>query len=67
MVSYEHIDTFTGGVILSFVDGRLPGNGGLDLVIQKTYNSKIWENAGALSQKIAYMIKFISYALKNYQ
>src|SRR3990172_1249831 len=36
----EHIDTFTGGLILSFEDIRLPGNGGLDLVIQRVYNSK---------------------------
>ena len=36
----EHIDPFTGGLILSFEDIRLPGNGGLDLVIQRTYNSK---------------------------
>jgi len=36
----EHIDPFTGGITLSFEDIRLPGNGGLDLVIQRTYNSK---------------------------
>lgn len=36
----EHIDTFTGGLILTFEDLRLPGNGGLDLVIQRTFNSK---------------------------
>ena len=36
----EHIDTFTGGLILTFEDVRLPGKGGLDLVIQRTFNSK---------------------------
>ena len=36
----EHIDPFTGGLILSFEDLRLPGNGGLDLVVQRTFNSK---------------------------
>jgi len=36
----EHIDPFTGGLILTFEDIRLPGNGGLDLVIQRTFNSK---------------------------
>ena len=36
----ENIDTFTGGLTLSHVDIRLPGNGGLDLVIQRTFNSK---------------------------
>lgn len=39
-VPFEHIDTFTGGVTLTFVDVRLPGNGGLDLVIQRSFNSK---------------------------
>lgn len=37
---FEHIDPFTGGLIYSFEDMRLPGNGGLDLVIQRTFNSK---------------------------
>jgi len=41
IVPYEHIDTFTGNVILNFIDARLPGNGGLDLVIQRTFNSKL--------------------------
>ena len=36
----ERIDPFTGAVILNYVDARLPGNGGLDLVIQRTYSSK---------------------------
>ncbi len=40
MVPYEHIDTFTGGLILTFIDARIPGNGALDLVIQRTFNSK---------------------------
>jgi len=39
-IPQEHIDPFTGGLTLSFEDIRLPGNGGLDLVIQRTYNSK---------------------------
>ncbi|MEW5744393.1 MAG: chitobiase/beta-hexosaminidase C-terminal domain-containing protein [Nitrospirota bacterium] len=52
MVPYEHIDTFTGGVILNFIDAKLPGNGGLDLVVQRTYNSKIWKNINTLSQRL---------------
>jgi len=40
VVDFEHIDPYTGGLTLNFVDMRLPGNGGLDLVIQRTYNSK---------------------------
>lgn len=39
-ISEEHIDPFTGGLTLSHVDLTLPGNGGLDLVIQRTFNSK---------------------------
>ncbi len=36
----EHIDPFTGGLTVSQVDWKLPGNGGLDLIIQRSYNSK---------------------------
>ncbi|MCL4476730.1 MAG: carboxypeptidase regulatory-like domain-containing protein [Nitrospirae bacterium] len=36
----EHIDPFTGGLTLSHVDARLLGNGGLDLVIQRSFSSK---------------------------
>ena len=36
----EHIDPFTGGLTLSHEDMRLPGNGGFDLIIQRTFNSK---------------------------
>jgi YD repeat-containing protein len=39
-IPQEHIDPFTGGLTLSHVDISLPGNGGLDLVIQRTFNSK---------------------------
>lgn len=37
---FERIDTLTGNVLLTFTDIRLPGNGGLDVVIERTYNSK---------------------------
>ncbi len=36
----EDIDPFTGGLTLTHIDARLPGNGGLDLVIQRVFNSK---------------------------
>ncbi|MCL5024449.1 MAG: DUF6531 domain-containing protein [Nitrospirae bacterium] len=39
-IPQEHIDPFTGGLTLTFEDIRLPGNGGLDLMIQRTFNSK---------------------------
>src|SRR5258706_15310328 len=41
---FEHIDTMTGGLVLTFTDLVLPGNAGRDLRIQRTYNSKggVW-------------------------
>jgi hypothetical protein len=36
----ERIDPFTGGLTLSHVDARLPGNGGLDFIIQRSFSSK---------------------------
>ena len=41
---YEHIDPLTGNLLLTFVDLELPGNAGLDLRLQRTYNSKILPN-----------------------
>jgi YD repeat-containing protein len=36
----ENIDPFTGGLTLTYTDMSFPGNGGLDLVVNRTYNSK---------------------------
>lgn len=36
----EHVDPITGSLILTFSDLVLPGNGGRDLVFQRSYNSK---------------------------
>jgi YD repeat-containing protein len=36
---FEHIDTGSGNLILTFTDFSLPGYGGLDLVFQRTFNS----------------------------
>src|SRR2546428_500807 len=38
----ESVDPFTGNLNLLHTDVILPGNGGLDLKIQRTYNSRIW-------------------------
>lgn len=38
--SYEHIDTLSGSLVLTFTDLALPGNAGHDLQFQRTYNSK---------------------------
>src|SRR5262245_57238740 len=37
---FEHIDTLTGNVLLTFTDLVLPGNAGLDVRIVRAYNSK---------------------------
>ena len=37
----EHVDPYTGNVLLTYTDIYLPGDGGLDLKVQRTYNSKI--------------------------
>ncbi|RIK34409.1 MAG: hypothetical protein DCC55_33140 [Chloroflexi bacterium] len=43
----ELIDPFSGNLILRQVDLALPGAGGLDLVLQRVYNSKIHRNYAA--------------------
>jgi len=37
---WEHVDSYTGNVLLSFTDLVLPGNAGFNLVVQRTFNSK---------------------------
>ena len=37
---YEHIDSMTGNLLLTFTDLELPGNAGFNLRIQRTFNSK---------------------------
>lgn len=37
---FEHIDTFTGSLVLTFPDLVLPGNAGRELRFQRTFNSK---------------------------
>ena len=37
---FEHVDTVTGGLVLTFTDLVLPGNAGRDLRFQRSYNSK---------------------------
>lgn len=39
----EHIDPFSGSLNLSHVDLVLPGNGGMDIVIQRTYTSNVYQ------------------------
>ena len=35
----ENIDPFSGNIQLSYVDIRIPGRGGLDINITRTYNT----------------------------
>ncbi len=37
---FEHVDTVTGNLILTFTDLVLPGNGGSELRFQRTFNAK---------------------------
>ncbi|HHH42910.1 MAG TPA: hypothetical protein ENK49_02125, partial [Gammaproteobacteria bacterium] len=41
----EYIDPFSGSVSLSYVDLKIPGNGGLDIVVNRVYNS-VQDNVG---------------------
>jgi hypothetical protein len=41
---FEHVDPLTGNLLLVFTDLALPGNAGFDLVIQRTYNSKVFRD-----------------------
>lgn len=36
---FEHIDTLSGNLVLTFTDVVLPGNAGMDVRVQRTYNS----------------------------
>ncbi len=38
----EHVDPFSGILTLSHTDVQLPGNGGLDMKLVRSYNSMIW-------------------------
>src|SRR5437660_6614804 len=40
-LSFEHVDVFSGNVILSFTDLSLPGNAGVDLTWTRVHNSKL--------------------------
>ena len=39
LLPWEHIDTYTGNVVLSFADLVLPGHAGFNLVVRRTFNS----------------------------
>ena len=41
IADFEHIDPYSGGLTLSFEDLHVPGDAGLDLIIQRVYNSRV--------------------------
>jgi hypothetical protein len=41
---YEHVDPLSGNLLLRTTDLSLPGNAGMNLVVQRVYNSKIHPN-----------------------
>ncbi len=41
---FEHIDPLTGNLLLTFTDLVLPGPAGFDLIVQRSYNSKIYQS-----------------------
>src|SRR5262249_2302262 len=43
----ELVDPFSGNLVLSHTDLHLPGLAGLDLILQRVYNSKIHRNYAA--------------------
>lgn len=49
----ERVDPFSGAVHLNMVDLVLPGNGGLDIVVQRYYNSQVWNRVDDLDPLIA--------------
>lgn len=38
----DRVDGFSGNLHINMVDVRLPGKGGLDLVVQRYYSSNVW-------------------------
>ncbi|MBI2569909.1 MAG: hypothetical protein HYV63_23130, partial [Candidatus Schekmanbacteria bacterium] len=48
----ETVNLFNGNLLLTYTDLRLPGKGGLDLVITRSYNSKVVRWNGDASEPI---------------
>jgi RHS repeat-associated protein len=38
----DRVDGFSGNLHINMVDVRLPGNGGLEIVVQRYYSSNVW-------------------------
>lgn len=43
---FEHVDPFSGNLLLTFTDLELPGNAGMSLRVQRVYNSKMSDGSG---------------------
>jgi YD repeat-containing protein len=46
---HEHIDPFTGALQLHYVDVRVPGNGGFDLSVVRSYNSVSFDETNPIA------------------
>src|SRR5215831_12168050 len=49
----EHIDPFSGKLLLRHIDGTLPGNAGFDLIIQRSHNT-LASSYGSISDTQSY-------------
>jgi YD repeat-containing protein len=49
----EHIDPFSGKLLLRHIDGTLPGNAGFDLIIQRSHNT-LGSTFGSISDTQSY-------------
>jgi YD repeat-containing protein len=43
-IDFEHIDTLNGNLVMTFTDLLLPGQAGMDLRFQRTFNSNVGDN-----------------------
>jgi YD repeat-containing protein len=59
---FEHIDPFSGSLLLTFTDVSLPGNAGMDLRFERVHNSKSYGLTSSWTFGIAGVPMFISQA-----
>lgn len=66
----EYIDPFSGSLALSYTDIFVPGNGGMDIQVQRTYNSLQdeygWTGKGISSVGVGWTIHFGRILLGEY-
>lgn len=50
----DRVDPFSGTLTINMVDFRLPGKGGLDVVVQRYYASSIWDRVDFPSRHVPF-------------